>query len=96
MGVTDALWEIECAIGDAFDQPERELAQQTGQSRRSVYEQTLIDVNRQAGSEAMHTLSNWIEQEIRTTERLPTTQEVRQIGTEICRRTTPPTVSPEL
>ena len=94
MGVSDALWEIESAIGDTFDQPER--ARRTAESRRSVYEQTLVDVNDQAGSEAMHTLSDWIEREIRTAGRLPASHEVRQIGTEICRRTTPPDVSPEL
>jgi hypothetical protein len=89
MGVRDALWEIECAIGDAFDQPNRESDRQTAQSRRSIYEQALIDVNQQAGSEAMHALSSWIEREIRTSGRLPASHEVRQIGTEICRRTTP-------
>ena len=93
MGVSDALWEIECAIGDVFDQPGGDVDRQTAQSRRSDYEQTLVDVDRTAGSEAMHSLSNWIEREIRTAERLPASHEVRQIGTEICRRTTPPSRS---
>jgi len=94
MGVSDALWEIESAIGDTFDQPEGE--RQAAEARRSVYEQTLVDVDNLAGPEAMHTLSDWIEREIRTAGRLPASHEVRQIGTEICRRTTPSDVSPEL
>ena len=96
MGVSDALWEIESAIGDVFDQPERAANRQTAQARRSIYEQTLVDVNQRAGSEAMHALSSWIEREIRTAGRLPASHEVRQIGTEICRRTTPPDASSEL
>jgi len=94
MGVSDALWEIESAIGDVFDQPGRDVDRQTAQTRRSIYEQTLVDVNEWAGPEAMHSLSDWIEREIRTAERLPASHEVRQIGTEICRRTTPPNRSP--
>ena len=94
MGVSDALWEIECAIEDVFGQPGRTVDRQTAQARRSIYEQTLVDVEQWAGSEAMHSLSHWIEREIRAGERLPTGHEVRQIGTEICRRTTPPNRSP--
>lgn len=94
MGVSDALWEIETAIEDVFDNPTGESERQTAQSRRSVYEQTLVDVDRVAGSEAMHTLSHWIEREIRTAGRLPAGHEVRQVGTEICRRTTPRGSSP--
>lgn len=94
MGVSDALWEIECAIGDVFDQPGPTVDRQTAQARRSDYEQTLVEVNEWAGPEAMHSLSDWIEREIRTVGRLPTSREVRQIGTEICRRTTPPDHSP--
>lgn len=94
MGVSDALWAIESAIGDTFDQPDRK--RQTAKARRNVYEQTLVDVDNQAGTEAMHTLGDWIEREIRTAGRLPASHEVRQIGTEICRRTTPPNVSPQL
>ena len=89
MGVSDALWEIESAISDVFDQPGRDIDRQTAQSRRSVYEQTLVDVDQWAGPEAMHSLGDWIEREIRTAERLPASHEVRQIGTEICRRTRP-------
>lgn len=88
MGVSDALWEIECAIGDAFDRPTYELERQTAQSRRSAYEQTLVDVYQRAGCEPMHKLGDWIEREIRTAGRLPAAHEVRQIGTEICRRET--------
>lgn len=84
MGVSDAVWEIECAIGDAFDAPERYVAH----TRRNVYEQVLIDVDQRAGTESMHTLSDWIEREIRTTGRLPKHHEVRQIAAEICRPST--------
>jgi len=94
MGVSDALWEIETAIQDAFANPTDEFERQTAQSRRSVYEQTLADVDRIAGSEAMYTLSRWIKREIKTAGRLPASHEVRQVGTEICRRTTPPGSSP--
>lgn len=96
MGVSDALWEIECSIEDAFERPERKVERQRAQSHRSVYEQTLVEVDQQAGSEAMYALSSWIRREIKTSKRLPASHEVRQIGTEICRRMTPPTVSPEL
>jgi len=84
MGVSDAVWEIECAIGDAFETPEHREAR----TRRNMYEQVLVDVDQLAGTEAMHTLSSWIEREIRTTGRLPKTHEVRQVATEICRRPT--------
>ncbi|MFD1642859.1 hypothetical protein [Halohasta litorea] len=94
MGVSDALWEIESAIGDVFDQHGRDVDRQTAQARRNTYEQTLIDVNQWAGPEAMHSLSDWIEREIRTAERLPANHEVRQIGSEICRRTTTSNRSP--
>ena len=94
MGVSDALWEIECAIGDVFDRPNPTVDRQTATARRSDYEQTLVDVNEWAGPEAMHSLGDWIEREIRAAERLPTSREVRQIGTEICRRATPPNRSP--
>ena len=94
MSVRDALWEIECAIEDVFGHSGRTVDRQTAQARRGIYEQTLVDVDQWAGSEAMYSLSNWIEREIRTAERLPTSHEVRQIGTEICRRTTPVDRSP--
>jgi hypothetical protein len=87
MSVSDVLWEIESAIEDLPDHLEGS-PEQIARSRRSAYEQTLVDVDQLAGTEAMHTLGNWIEQEIRATGRLPETHEVRQIGFEICQRTT--------
>lgn len=86
MAVSDALWEIESAIEDLSDHLEGNSGQ-IARSRRSTYEQTLVDVDRLAGTEAMHTLGNWIEREIRAAGRLPESHEVRQIGFEICQRT---------
>lgn len=93
MGVSDALWEIESAIEDLSDLHEGEIERHTAQCRRSLYEQTLVDVDRLAGTEAMYTLSSWIEREIRATGRLPASHEVRQIGSEICQRTVQPNTS---
>lgn len=90
MGVSDALWEIESAIEDLSDLPNDGPEPQTAQCRRSTYEQTLVDVDRLAGTEAMHTLGSWIEREIRMGGRLPAGHEVRQIGAEICQRTSSP------
>jgi len=85
MGVTDAVWGIETAIADTFDCSERDVDRQQAHCRRSAYEQILVDVDRQAGTEAMYTLADWIEREIRAGNRLPASHEVRQIGAEICR-----------
>ncbi|MFW6320904.1 MAG: hypothetical protein ACOC0Z_03580 [Halohasta sp.] len=88
MSVSDALWEIETAIEDAYRAPTGETERLTAHTRRSIYEQALIDVDRIAGSEAMYTLCHWIIREIKTAGRLPASHEVRQVATEICRRTT--------
>jgi len=85
MGVTDAVWRIETAIADTFDRSDRDRDRQRAHCRRSAYEQTLVEVDRQAGTGAMYTLADWIEREIRVTDRLPTSHEVRQVGSEICR-----------
>ena len=85
MGVTDAVWRIETAIADTCDRFDRDADRQQAHCRRSTYEQTLADVDRQAGTEAMYTLADWIEREIRATNRLPASHEVRQVGAEICR-----------
>ncbi|MFO7834912.1 MAG: hypothetical protein R6V31_12920 [Halohasta sp.] len=88
MGVTDAVWRVETAIADTRDRFDRE-DRQRAHCRRSAYEQVLADVDRQAGTEAMYSLTDWIEREIRATSRLPASHEVRQVGAEICRYRTP-------
>jgi hypothetical protein len=89
MGVSDAVWRIETAIADTFDRSGRDGDRRQAHCRRSAYEQILADVDRQAGTEAMYTLADWIEREIRATRRLPASREVRQVGAEISRyRTT--------
>lgn len=93
MAVSDTLWEIETVIDDLITSPGANIDRQTAQARRSVYEQTLVDVAETAGMKAMYTLGNWIKREISVSERLPENHEVRQIGTEICRRITQPRMS---
>ncbi|WP_253736917.1 hypothetical protein [Halohasta salina] len=91
MGVSDAVWRIETAIADTFDRFDQGIDRQQAHCRRSAYEQILVDVDRQGGTEAMYTLADWIEREIRAANRLPSTHEVRQVGNEICRyRTSAP------
>jgi len=79
------LGEIESAIEETFDPHKRHQEKTRAESRRTVYKKALKEAETVGGSEQMHALGVWIQNQIRDHQRLPSGREVRKRGAEMCR-----------
>ena len=85
MSVRQLLKDIDAAVEESLGQHDQYEAAKDGKSRRSGYEKAIREVDRIAGRAEATQLAEWIESEIRETEKLPTARRVRQRGADLCR-----------
>ena len=85
MPVKEEMTEIESTIDQTLDLNRKRDAEKKAKSRIKVYRKALKEVQQIAGNGPMRELAEWIREQIRTKERLPSGRAVRQKGAEICR-----------
>jgi hypothetical protein len=81
----EMLAQIDQTTQDEFDLGTRAAAKRKEGSRRNAYEKGIREVQNIAGKDAARELTEWIENEIRTSGRFPTARSVRKRGAKICR-----------
>jgi hypothetical protein len=85
MSVSHELTEIRRTMEEALDPRAKRQHERSGKSRWNGYEKTLRAVERTAEPSAMRSLATWIRTEIREREQLPSGEEVRERGGQVCR-----------
>lgn len=83
--VKDMLAEIDRTTKEEFDLASRRAAERKEGSRRNAYRKGIREVRDIAGKDAARELTEWIQEEIRTNQRLPSARTVRKQGAKICR-----------
>ena len=85
MPVKGEMAEIESTIEQTLDLNRKRDAKKKAKSRINVYRKALKEVQQIAGNDPMRELADWICDQIRTKETLPSGRTVRKKGAEICR-----------